>query len=96
MKGTYQKKSGGVSNEGFAAGSQNTLGSVTPLRSISGGHHSRLKRPGHRTQESERRALSGKIAAVFVHEVANPLNGISVGLELVMTCFFTIETERGK
>ena len=83
MKRTYQKKSGGVSNERFVAGTQNTPGSVTPLRSISGGRHSCLKHPGHRTQESEWRALSGTIAAVFAHEIANPLNGISVALQLV-------------
>jgi signal transduction histidine kinase len=66
MERTYQKKSGGVSSERFVAGTQNTLGSVTPLRSISGGRHSRLKHPGHRTQESERLALLGKTVAVFV------------------------------
>jgi len=83
MERTYQKKNGGVSNERFVAGTHNALGSVTPHRSISGGRYSRRKRPGHRTQENDWRALSGTIAGVFAHEVANPLNGISVGLQLV-------------
>ena len=83
MKRTYQKKSGGVSNERFVAGTQNTLGRVTRLRSISGGRHSRLKESEHTAQDSERLALLGTMAAVFAHEVANPLNGISIGLELV-------------
>ena len=83
MKRTYQKKSGGVSNERFVAGTQNTLGRVTRLRSISGGRHSRLKESEHTAQDSERLALLGTMAAVFAHEVANPLHGISTALEFV-------------
>ena len=83
METTYWKKRGGVSNERFVAGTQNTLGSILPLRSISGGRHSRLKRPGHRAQESERLALLGISAAAFAHEVANPLSAIFCALQFV-------------
>lgn len=83
MERTYQKKGVGVSNERFVAATQNTLGSVVPLRSISGGRRSRLKRPGHRAQESERLALLGLSAAAFAHEVANPLSAIFGALQLV-------------
>lgn len=83
METTYWKKRGGVSNERFVAGTQNTLGSIVPLRSISGGRHSRLKRPGHRAQESERLALLGISAAAFAHEVANPLSAIFCALQFV-------------
>jgi signal transduction histidine kinase len=83
MERTYQKKSAGVSNERFVAGTQSTQGNVVPLRSISGGRHSRLKRPGHRAQESERLALLGISAATFAHEVANPLSAIFGALQFI-------------
>jgi two-component system, NtrC family, sensor histidine kinase HydH len=83
METTYWKKRGGVSNERFVAGTQNPLGSIAPLRSISGGRHSRLKRPGHRAQESERLTLLGISAAAFAHEVANPLSAIFCALHFV-------------
>jgi signal transduction histidine kinase len=83
MERTYRGKSVGVFNEGFVAGTQNTLGTVVPLRSINGGRHSRLKRPRPRAQESERLALLGISAAAFAHEVANPLSAIFGALQFV-------------
>jgi signal transduction histidine kinase len=83
MERTYQKKGVGASNERFVTGTQNTLGNVVPLRSINGGRHSRVKRPGHSAQESERLALLGISAAAFAHEVANPLSAIFGALQFV-------------
>jgi signal transduction histidine kinase len=83
METIYRGKSVGGSNKHFVAGTQNTLGSITPLRSISGGRHSPLKRPGNRAQESERLALLGISAAAFAHEVANPLSAIFGNLQFV-------------
>lgn len=36
-----------------------------------------------RTQQLEQRALLGELTAVFAHEVRNPLNNISTGLQLI-------------
>jgi PAS domain S-box-containing protein len=36
-----------------------------------------------RTQQLEQRALLGEITAIFAHEVRNPINNISTGLQLV-------------
>lgn len=83
METTYRKKGVGASNERIVAGTENTLGRVAPLRLISGGRDSRLKRPGHRAQESERLALLGISAAAFAHEVANPLSAIFAALQFV-------------
>ncbi len=35
------------------------------------------------TQELENRALLGELTAVFAHEVRNPINNISTGLQLM-------------
>jgi signal transduction histidine kinase len=83
MERTYQRKSLGISNERFFEGIQNTVGSVAPLTSITAGRHSHLKRPQPTGKESKRLALLGTMAAVFAHEVANPLHGISTALELL-------------
>jgi two-component system sensor histidine kinase HydH len=47
------------------------------------GRHTDLKGLEHTAQESERLALLGISAAAFAHEVANPLSGLSIALELV-------------
>jgi PAS domain S-box-containing protein len=41
------------------------------------------KRSEERLQESERLASLGTTAAVFAHEIANPLNGLSTSLQIV-------------
>ena len=83
MERTYQRKSVDVFNERFVAGSQNGAAIASRPIAMAHGCHADLKGLEHRTQESERLALLGTTAAVFAHEVANPLSGIAVGLELV-------------
>jgi len=82
MERTFQKKSGGISNERFVAGSQNG-GAIAPRLGLMAGRPVKLKGLQHAARESKRLALLGTRAAVFAHEVGNPLNGISVGLEFV-------------
>jgi signal transduction histidine kinase len=83
MERIFQKKSGGISNERFVAGSQNG-GAIAPrLASMARGRYANLKGLQHKAQERKRLALLGRRAAVLAHEVANPLHGISVGLEVV-------------
>jgi signal transduction histidine kinase len=41
------------------------------------------KQPAQKAQETERLALVGTMAAVFAHEVANPLSGLSASLRFV-------------
>ena len=38
----------------------------------------------NRTQQLEQRAVLGEVTAVFAHEVRNPINNISTGLQLLM------------
>jgi PAS domain S-box-containing protein len=45
------------------------------------------KQSGQKARESERLALLGTMAAVFAHEVANPLTGISAALQFVESEF---------
>ena len=40
-------------------------------------------KPKLRTQQLEQRALLGEVTAVFAHEVRNPINNISTGLQLM-------------
>ncbi len=56
----------------------NTLGVVILLRDKSKNEQIRI-----RTQQLEQRALLGEVTAVFAHEVRNPLNNISTGLQLL-------------
>lgn len=83
METTCQRKSVGGSKEGFVVGSQNGLAILPRPISMAHGCHADRKGLEHTVQESERLALLGTMAAIFAHEVANPLSGISVGLELV-------------
>jgi signal transduction histidine kinase len=83
MERTFQKTSGGIANERFVADSQNG-GAIAPRPGLmAGGRPVKLKGLQHAARESKRLALLGTRAAVFAHEVGNPLNGISVGLEFV-------------
>ncbi len=42
-----------------------------------------------RTQQLEQRAVLGEVTAIFAHEVRNPINNISTGLQLLQTKFDT-------
>jgi two-component system, LuxR family, sensor kinase FixL len=46
-------------------------------------HVTDRKQWSHKAQETERLALVGTMAAVFAHEVANPLSGLSASLQFV-------------
>jgi len=54
------------------------LGALLILQDIS--EHEQTKT---RTQQLEQRALLGEVTAVFAHEVRNPINNISTGLQLM-------------
>jgi signal transduction histidine kinase len=96
METTYQRKSVGVSNERFFAGSQNGVAIASRPIPMASGRRADLKGLRHTVQESKPLALSGTMAAVFAHEVANPLNGISVGLELVKRTLERGEFDTGR
>jgi signal transduction histidine kinase len=53
---------------------------ITPLRAIAGGLHEPSRQ---RAQVRRFTALSNTTAALFAHEVANPLQGMSTYLELI-------------
>ena len=40
-----------------------------------------------KTQQLEQRAVLGEVTAIFAHEVRNPINNISMGLQLLGTKF---------
>ena len=67
----------------FLAGTERIMGTFTPLRSVAGG------RPADRVQVEQRAevrrwtALLHTEAAIFAHEVADPLAGISASLQLI-------------
>ncbi len=54
------------------------LGIVMFIRDISEHEQIRL-----RSQQLEQRALLGEFTAIFAHEVRNPINNISTGLQLI-------------
>ena len=67
-----------------SSGSNNTAGTVrAPLRAIAGGLLPHSKQSQQRAQMRRLTALLNTTAALFAHEVANPLQGISASLELV-------------
>jgi PAS domain S-box-containing protein len=57
---------------------QEILGALVIFQDIS--EHEQIK---IRTQQLEQRALLGEVTAVFAHEVRNPINKISTGLQLM-------------
>ena len=57
---------------------QEILGALVIFQDIS--EHEQIK---IRTQQLEQRALLGEVTAVFAHEVRNPINNISTGLQLM-------------
>jgi len=58
--------------------SDEVLGALIILSDVS--EHEQTKT---RTQQLEQRALLGEVTAVFAHEVRNPINNISTGLQLM-------------
>ena len=55
-----------------------TLGALVILVDISEHEQAKI-----RTQQLEQRALLGEVTAIFAHEVRNPINNISTGLQLL-------------
>jgi signal transduction histidine kinase len=83
MEATYKKQSVSVSDDRSVAAGQNGA-AIAPT----GVSPARPRRPDfkgweHTSAESPPRGMLGTMAAVFAHEVANPLCGISFGLELL-------------
>lgn len=70
------------SNKHFK-GSQKTVGSITQLRSVSDGRHPDRLQLKQREQVRRGTAYSSLTAAVFAHEVADPLTGIAASLEFI-------------
>lgn len=65
-------------------GGNNSAGGFTPqLRAIAGGLQPHHKNSQQRAQVRRYTALMNTTAALFAHEVASPLQGISASLELV-------------
>jgi len=54
------------------------LGAIVTVRDLS-----ELKQNEIRTQQLEQRALLGEVTSIFAHEVRNPINNISTGLQLM-------------
>lgn len=57
---------------------QNITGALMIVRDLSEHEQIRI-----RSQQLEQRALLGEVTAVFAHEVRNPINNISLGLQLL-------------
>lgn len=57
---------------------KDVLGALVILSDISEHEQTKI-----RTQQLEQRALLGEVTAVFAHEVRNPINNISTGLQLM-------------
>jgi two-component system, NtrC family, sensor histidine kinase AtoS len=58
------------------------LSIIIIVRDISENENNRV-----RTQQLEQRALLGEVTAIFAHEVRNPINNISTGLQLLQMKF---------
>jgi signal transduction histidine kinase len=82
MDRRYEKiEVGRLRKKSIFEGTQNTIGSKARLGSEAWG--SARDRAAPRLQQTERLALLGTMAAVFAHEVGNPLAGILFSLKLV-------------
>jgi hypothetical protein len=74
----------GLANKLSGSGSKNTIGSVSPaLRAIAGGLQPHHEQSRQRAQVRRFTALLNTTAALFAHEVASPLQGMSASLELI-------------
>lgn len=82
MGTTYRKKRRHLRRTTSAV-SQNGAAIAHPLTLMLGGDDAETERSKHMAQAGESAALSGATAAVLVHEVANPLGGISITLEYI-------------
>ena len=70
-------------NKSSASEPKHTAGSVTPLRAIAGGLQSYQQQSQQRAQVRRFTALLNTTAALFAHEVASPLQGMSASLQLI-------------
>jgi signal transduction histidine kinase len=74
---------GRLHKKSTSEGTQNTIGSKARLGSEAWGSARDRERSARRLQQTERLALLGTKAAVFAHEVGNPLAGILLSLKCV-------------
>jgi PAS domain S-box-containing protein len=65
------------------------IGALIFVRDLSENEQIRLK-----TQQLEQRALLGEVTAIFAHEVRNPINNISMGLQLLARKLDTEDPEK--
>ncbi len=83
METRYRKRSAGVANRGFVAVGKNGVAIAPRLGINTRGCDADRKELEHTARERNRLARLGTMAAVFGHEVANPLNGIAAALSCV-------------
>ncbi|HEX6436904.1 MAG TPA: ATP-binding protein [Candidatus Binatia bacterium] len=70
-------------NKSSASGTKHRTGGVTHLRAIAGGLQPHHKQSQQRAQVRRFTALLNTTTALFAHEVASPLQGMSASLELI-------------
>ena len=73
----------GLPIKSLALEPKHLTGGVTPFRVIAGGLQPHHKQSQQRAQVRRFTALLNTTAAVFAHEVASPLQGMSASLELI-------------
>jgi two-component system sensor histidine kinase HydH len=73
----------GLPNKSSASGPKHIAGGVTQLRMIAGGLQPHHKQSQQRAQVRRFTALLNTTAALFAHEVASPLQGMSASLQLI-------------
>ncbi|HWH75972.1 MAG TPA: ATP-binding protein [Candidatus Binatus sp.] len=83
MERKSQRNNVGIANQRVFGGGKNGVVIAPVPISMARARRRILKRLENAAQESEGLTLSGRMAAVFAHEVANPLSGIFIALEFV-------------
>jgi signal transduction histidine kinase len=84
MDRRYEKiEVGRLRKKSIFEGTKNSIGSKARLGPEAWGSAQDRERSGRRLQQTERLALLGTMAAVFAHEVGNPLAGIRLSLKCV-------------
>jgi nitrogen-specific signal transduction histidine kinase len=73
----------GLPIKSSASEPKHMTGGVTPLRVIAGGMQPHYKQSQQRAQVRRFTALLNTTAALFAHEVASPLQGMSSALQLI-------------
>ena len=73
----------GLPNKSSAAEPKHIAGGVTQLRAIAGGLQPHHKQSQQRAQVRRFTAWLNTTAAIFAHEVASPLHGMSASLQLI-------------